>query len=404
MLKVEIRDFQSISHVVVDVDGFSALVGRSNIGKSAVVRAVKAALTGAPADAFVRHSAECPRGTKGAKSCKCFCSVRITTEGFDLLWEKGDTVNRYVFNAVEYTAVSRGTPDFLLKDFAPVKLGDEKEIIQISDQFRPIFILDKTGTVVADVLSDVVKLDQINVAIRLAEKDRKDAAATRKVREKDVGDLSLALSSYDGLDPVVDRVQGVEAVSLAFDAKQLELDQLDRYIETVFGLVSRIKALNQGCQVQVPVVDTAFEEANRLSTLVRLDTSLKDRQTLVSRLAPVESVDVPTPDSVPVGDMLLKLFVWANKLDALRDFFNLSKIASTLEVPSLEPASTVHSLLSQLATWHHKVESAVNMITKLEGAVAKADLAEIEVLKDFQTLGVCPTCSQEFTAEHAHHA
>ena len=48
MLDVEIRNFQSIDHVHLRVEGFTALVGRSNIGKSAVVRAVKAALTGYP--------------------------------------------------------------------------------------------------------------------------------------------------------------------------------------------------------------------------------------------------------------------------------------------------------------------------------------------------------------------
>ena len=67
MVHIEIRNFQAITHEVIEVRGFSALAGRSNIGKSTIIRAVKAALTGAPVDSYVRHSSRCLR-VQGAKS------------------------------------------------------------------------------------------------------------------------------------------------------------------------------------------------------------------------------------------------------------------------------------------------------------------------------------------------
>lgn len=123
MLDVEIRNFQSIEHVHVVIDGFTTLVGRSNLGKSAIVRAIKAALTGAPEETSVRHGPKCEREVKGTKSCKCYCSVHIKTEGFDLLWEKGGDKNEYVFNGAKKTAVGKGTPDFLDESFGVVKSG-----------------------------------------------------------------------------------------------------------------------------------------------------------------------------------------------------------------------------------------------------------------------------------------
>ena len=33
MIEVEVRNFQSIEHISLKVEGFTALVGRSNIGK-----------------------------------------------------------------------------------------------------------------------------------------------------------------------------------------------------------------------------------------------------------------------------------------------------------------------------------------------------------------------------------
>src|SRR5580700_10412737 len=127
MFEVEIRNFQSIEHISIRIDGFTALVGKSDIGKRAIVRAVRAALTGATGTSFVRHGVACHRRIRGSKTCECYCSVHMSTEGFDLTWEKGDKRNLYVFNGQDYGVPNRGTPDFLerpklLKDFGLVKI------------------------------------------------------------------------------------------------------------------------------------------------------------------------------------------------------------------------------------------------------------------------------------------
>src|SRR5277367_3768831 len=153
--EVEVTNFQSIEHAKFVIEGYTALVGRSNIGKSAIVRAVKAALTGASGTSFVRHGPNCARRLKDAKKCQCKATVRIKREGFDLLWEKGDSDNRYTFNGQVNDSVGQGTPTFLQAGFAPIKIGDDKELLQVADQFDPIFLLNKTGGAVADVLSDV---------------------------------------------------------------------------------------------------------------------------------------------------------------------------------------------------------------------------------------------------------
>ena len=178
MIDLEVRSFQSIEHVKLRVDGFTALVGKSNIGKSAIVRAVKAALTGCVGNSFVRHSSACARRSKKAKTCECYSSVHIKAENFDLLWEKGDKHNRYVFNGQEHGVPNRGTPDFLErpkleKDFGQVKVGDQWSLLQVADQFENLFLLNQSGGVVADVFSDVARLDRVNVAIKYVEKDRR---------------------------------------------------------------------------------------------------------------------------------------------------------------------------------------------------------------------------------------
>ena len=443
MVRIEIRDFQSIAHEVVEVDGFSALVGRSNIGKSAVVRAIKAALTGAPADSYVRHGVDCPRGTKGAKSCKCFCSVHIVADGFDLLWEKGDTINRYVHNTVEHTVVGRGTPDFLADGFGLVKIGDDKELLQVSDQFHPIFILDKSGTVVADVLSDVAKLDEINVASRLAEKDRKEAAGTRKVRQKDVLELQTAVSLYDGFDDALIRVKSVEEIDVLTEAVAQRLGELEGFVESAYGMVLRIKNLEKIGSVEVPEMEPVVQGGLTLTALLAFDVILQGSLAAVAALAPVEKVNLPevqtvvqdgskvltldvlaaglsdketavaglagvekiVPPSIEgfeaLGTGYLNLVQWALKVTGLREFF--TKATAVPEaVPVLEPLVGARDEYLRFCGWAEKLPVVAQSMMQIKEALDAVFQDEADLLREFQDLGVCSTCNQNVTAEHQH--
>lgn len=403
MVRIEIRNFQSIAHEIVEVQGFTALVGRSNIGKSAVVRAVKAALTGAPADAYVRHQSGCPRITKAAKSCHCFCSVSIVSPGFDLLWEKGDTVNRYVFNNATYTAVSRGTPDFLLKECSLVKLGDDKELLQVADQFNPIFILNRSGTVVADVLSDVVKLDQINVAIRAVEKDRKEVVATRKVREDDVVSLELSVAAYKGLDEAVVRVRQVESKETLVQETEKKLAELTAFLDSLIDVVVRVKVLVTVDSVVVPQVQPVLDLSETLAAVSRLVGSLTDRLMLVSQLSSVEKIDIPQLDSFLVsGGAYANLVSWNEKLEHFRTFFNVAKKIEDVSLSPFDPTTEQLKLHGSLCSWVDDIESTVLSVTQLNQNVTLATEAETKILEEFQALGICPTCNRDFHGVVAH--
>lgn len=403
MVRVEVKDFQSIVHEVIEINGFSALVGRSNIGKSAVVRAIKAALTGAPVESLVRHSVDCPRVVKGSKSCRCFCSVRIVAEGLDLLWEKGDDINQYLYNGTKYTAVSRGTPDFLLDSFGPAKVGDEKEMLQISDQFRPIFLLDKSGTTVADVLSDVVRLDQINTAIRLSEKDRKEASATRKVREKDIVELRTSLARYDGLDDSLLRVSNVEAMNQKAQELTSEWERLDKFVEEAYSLAREIKTLGGVKALEIPECTTAEANYQVLVRLLTMDADHLGRSAEVTRLAGVDEVSVPSvSEATTAKDQLLRLVEWSGRLDAIRTFYERSKELSTLTVPATEAALTSKSTLVRISEWVTRLDNLSRTVIELEAAGDTAKREEEAALAALSALGICPTCRREFSTNHVH--
>lgn len=395
MVEVEVRNFQSIEKAAFRIDGFTVIVGRSNIGKSALVRAVKAALTGAPASSFVRHGAACLRRTKKAKTCKCFASVHMVAEGFDLLWEKGDAINRYTFNGAVYDKAERGTPDFLQPDFAPVKVGDRQEMLQVADQFSPIFLLDQTGGAVADTLSDVARLDRINAAMRLAERDRKEAVSTRKVREKDVTDLRIKLVAYDGLDAALADAQAIADRHVAIEKQERALQRVDEFLGQLSSLAGVVRELGKVTAIVIPDSSTLRAEEERLDALDEFLARKVAREQEIASLSGVEDVQVPS--AAALGDAskaLTRLDGWVAKLVEMKGWLGPWKAVEAAPVPEAKALTESRDRLTTLDALLTKHANLTALIRSLDDELAVVLTEETTIKAEQDELGVCPTCAR----------
>ena len=404
MIRVEIQNFQSIAKQVVEINDFSVIVGRSNIGKSAVIRALKAAMTGSPVDAYVRHGEGCARISKGNKTCKCFCSVHIKTDGLDLLWQKGDSVNRYVYNGEEHTVAGRGTPEFLEELFSPVKLGSDKSktLLQVSNQFNPIFILNESGPAVADILSDVAKLDQINEAARLAAKDRKEVKATRKVREKDVKDLKAQLQPYDHLDDVLGRVRDLASLEAEVAASQEKVDHLDRLMERAGTVARRIRQLEGVGTLRIPPIDPAVDLGEKVGWFSEAAEEYHSKSREVRKLEGVDEVYLPDIEVLRRGDTYDSLARWTRKVTALKDFFGKAKALGLAKLPDLEALDQPLTSYDRLQRWVSKLRGVKTVYGSVKESLVDVDKRVRTISAEFDALGVCPTCEQPIHAtEHA---
>jgi len=371
MIHIEVKGFQSAEDVKFVIDGFTVIVGRSNIGKSALVRALKYALTNAEGMSFVRHGPDCARTLRGVKTCKCFSSVHIVTESFDLLWEKGDSVNRYVFNGDEYDHPGKGIPEFLkLNGVAPVKVGDESGCIQISDQFYPIFLLDQSGGVAAETISDVSKLTRINKATKLVEKDRREAQSTKKVREGDVDKLRIRLCNYDGLDEALERVSSVESRFEAIEVVGGRLDNIKGYISKITTLGLKIRGLASVTAVKVPETAGINQLVPKVEALSKLVDGYSRRSSAVSSLEWVEDVEVPDVTMIPGSNSKVERLAWFVE-EYQRRYIGCSGLewVDKLKVPdvtSISDSSSRVIQLSRFATEYSRRKSEVEALEWVE--------------------------------------
>lgn len=450
MIEVSIENFQSIEKVHFKIDRFTAFVGRSNIGKSAVVRALRNALTGASGTDFVRHGASCERRLKDNKKCRCQTTVRIQMPKIDLVWEKGDSVNRYTVTKagetpVVYDKVDRGTPEFLQPGFSPVKIGDDAQLVQVSEQFNPIFLLNVGGPTVADVLSDVAHLDDINEAMRLSVKDRKEASATRTIRERDVAATVSDLSAYDGLDLAVQDVQRVEQHHAQLSAKQQSFETAKQFVNQLEELVRGIRSLQAATKPELPNLVQAQALSAQVINLDRLHEAHTSREAAVEVLAGVEQIVLPDLDRVQklsartldshrlydaqmsreaavqslsgveqviLPDLALveatkKQFDLVSSLyrraQVLRLEFDRGKALTATKEPDLAALQEIAEKFRLVQALFDRSEALPVAIAAIERQLKAAEVEETTVLKELQDLGMCPTCAQPISAGHHLH-
>lgn len=434
MVRIEIRDFQAIDRVSLEIDGFTTLVGRSNIGKSAVVRAISGAISNEQGTKFVRHGPDCLKRTKGAKTCKCFSSVRIQAPGLDLLWEKGEAIGRYVVNGTVYEALGKGFPEFLKQWFAPVTIGNNSSMLQISEQFDPIFLLGESGSVVADVLSDVTQLNNINVAMRLVEKDRREVSSVLKVREKDARNIQDRLASYVGLEAVSDRFPEIESRLLSLESLEGRVQRVESFLVRVTSVVATIRQLMQAEAIEVSKIDDLsdvsklsvnlsglcdrwvektdavtllegcerigdikeIESADRFWNLCTLQDRFESQVRLIRSLESVESIKEPVMPNLGTSfGRIRRLQVWANRLESFRDVLADLACLDGLYIPD-GSGLVVDTRKTDLAVRYGNLSGDV---ARLEESLIAADCELVQVVRDLSEIDTCPLCGRKLNTD-----
>ena len=173
MLKASVKDFQSISNAQIDIDGFTVVIGKNNLGKSALVRAIDAALTNRTGNEFIQW---------GKKETQ----VHLKKDDLDILWKKGDSAS-YKINGKSYSKLNRAVPPPILEaGFRKIEIGDLKLTPLVAPQFEELFLLDKPGSVITEALSVIYKLNVLSDADSLCQKEIRSTKALLKTWDSDL--------------------------------------------------------------------------------------------------------------------------------------------------------------------------------------------------------------------------
>lgn len=302
---IHARDFQSIRDASLDVSGLTVVTGTNNSGKTAMVRAFRGVFANARGTSFVRH------GTN-------FSSVTVSFHGGPwVTWEKGSpSINRYKLDGLTLENVSHGPPEEVrAMGVRSVTLGDREVWPQIALQMSgPIFLLDAPGSVMAEAVSDVERVAQLNAALRACESERKEEASTLKIRSKDLAQVRSRLGKMSSFPKVREDFETVESSHASLVEMYGRLEKLlqlrTKYAEAL-AEKNRLSKIKDVSTSQIGVVFGELKAIRkRVILLQELAHKMASIERTLGRLSGVDALEVATiPPSVKEARERLKKFL-----------------------------------------------------------------------------------------------
>lgn len=190
---LEIKNVQSHKNSRLEFSpGINALVGTSNNGKSAVLRALMWAITNRPLGTEILLS-NWAYDSKGKQSEEM--SVTVEKENSVLIRRKTKTENEYVLNGEKMEAIKTDVPESVKNFFALTETNIQKQ------QDAP-FLLSQSSGKIAEYFNRIVRLDIIDRVLTNAESTRRKTKAQLETSEKEEKKLEAELEKYDWLDSV----------------------------------------------------------------------------------------------------------------------------------------------------------------------------------------------------------
>lgn len=237
-----LRDFQLHSHTVIEfTDGLCTIVGSSDNGKTAILRALSWALFNEPIESeIVQHN-------------KKHCEVEIHfQDGGIYIRKKGKNLNRAEIKRPgeqEFTVFKNFAdkfPEELLNFLGNPPKSDRLGNIPYSKQSKKLFIIDESPTHLPGILADLIGVSDIEEASRKTAGDSKSFDKTIKSVEKEIEEIIKQIDeNYIGLD---DKLKVIEQINKILD----EVDILENTINHYDGYLAKLDNINkQGIQAQL---------------------------------------------------------------------------------------------------------------------------------------------------------
>lgn len=185
---VEVRNFQSLHHVALDLARFTVIVGPSSSGKSAFTRALRTATSNRRGADFISH------GERTA-------SITLTTDRgtVTLTRGKGTSDNAYVVIPADdptaqrtYTKLGGETPPEV-SEFLGIP---SKDPINYAGQFDKPYMLDDSGGEVARILGALTNVHVIFEGARESNRRKLQHAATLRTRADDLETIKQKIPQY----------------------------------------------------------------------------------------------------------------------------------------------------------------------------------------------------------------
>jgi len=391
--KVIIRNFQSHKKSVLPFHkGVNVIVGDTDSGKSAVIRALRWVTTNSPSgDAF--------RSWDGGDT-----SVSIRLENEDIIKRTKGTENKYVFGEMKFTGIGTDVP-------APIKEAINMNDTNLQVQLDSPFLLSNTSGEVAKFFNRIANLDKIDSGQKNVKSWMHTIVQAIKVNDAVIADNETKIESTKFIYKLEIDLEVLEANKHKVQKLYQRADNLRNLVTAAKNVNAELLKLDHwaGMEVLVTKITDLYAEATfakeSKGMLLELVKKIDNTTSTITKFEKIKKADHLVTTLITSLASLKQLTNKQERLHALSSNAHSIKkeTKKLLALTELEfPVSTVLALMASKTKQIKKQKKLTTLVLSMEDVdfditkgVKWATKLDLEFANSFPEH--CPLCgSNEF--------
>lgn len=389
-MKVIIKNFQIIKEAELEFKpGLTTILGESNNGKTAIFRAVKAAIYNTPGTAYVRTG------------CKNYM-VGIESNGHRVVLQKGESP-LYLIDGEKYTKIGK-TPLEEVGNALNIKallINGQTETLNFWDQMDKPFLLDRNSADLFRFIVDSGESDNLNDCLRGMVTDKNSLSVERNLKEGSLQSINERIDSYKlTLASLSDNIEVCEAI-IALGPKAANLEDINNTINSINSNNHSIHSINntiiQDKEVQTEMhtilkgVEHLTTKLQQINTIIaRLDEIANNSLVVNNKLAQLNDIHQQYTSTVSTFEEYTGLSSICSKLNniyAKMQGCTIHKVQLSIKQQDVETTSTLQYVVSRLDKIHNSVSIITDELTQLNHQ-------RTELKTELEGFKYCPTCGR----------
>ena len=384
-MELEIQNFQSIDKCKIKIPekSFTCLVGPTNIGKSAIRRALECVLYNKGDANYIRT---------GAKEC----SVSLTLDdGTHIKWVRDKKTAYYEINGESYSKLSGSVPDILIdKGFRELNLNKDKISVQIAHQFENIFLLNQTGSKITEVLSNLGNLNRIIEANKHCVSDKKSIKSKLKIRKEDNDLEKQKVNSFYGIDSQKEKVinfkETLKEIKNKVNLKNEILKINDKYEKSYKNFLNLKKVYD----VNFIENDINFEKFKDIKYLYKKYSNSLHKVDSLKEISNIKEINLELLDNFDKYKKSKKLYdLILNKKSKIETLSKIPELVDEFNI-DVDNYNNTYKIYNKIIKVKNNILSQREDIKNCENELEKLNEEMTEIKKE---LKVCPLCDSSLS-------
>lgn len=327
--RLTLENFQSHKFTVIDFDdGLNAIVGPTDSGKTAILRAIKWVLYNEPqGDSFIRQG-------ERETSVQILFSSGLTVKryrsksknGYAITYEDGTSTTFEGFGSQVPQEVEEATkmPKITLRQ-------GETRSLNMAEQLEGPFLLTDNPSLKAAAIGKLVQADVIDYALGQVNLDLRNKKKEARDREEDLEKLNKDLKSYTYLEDLGKIIKDLEEILESLNKNKEKLERLKDLRENytkVQGLINNLEKVKNSLKDLHKADGLYFEVFSKINLLQALDHVSKAYYSTKDRLKTTETIKgklSQVDQAIDLVDCLNKKVGQLKNLDYLWKSFETNK-------------------------------------------------------------------------------